>query len=392
MGSIPTSHGPDPSKSIPVLDLSLAPDPKQKPQLLKQLHTALFEVGFLFIINHGVKRQTIDNLTDLLPSLFALSESEKASLSKLNSPHFLGYSGFAEETTLGKQDLREQFDFATELPVVYQDSKSNTTSVSSGDRDFSKLYWLLRGPNQWPQESSLPGFRKAFTEYHDAVQELSYRVVHLIEEAFGIPVGTFDHFFGRAQPDNGTKDTRTFLSPQHRIKLLRYPPSPRDQSESQGVGAHKDSSGWLTFLYQVGNEPGLEVMSASGEWIPATPVDGSFVVNFGNAFDAATEGAVKATIHRVIAPGPDSPVRYSIPFFQGLPLDMTVSEVQGYIPKEVRQLRKNSGKPHDGVSSFLDPRWDNLGESQLRKWIRSHKNVGLKWYGEDAVDYYTSAD
>ncbi|KXT09572.1 hypothetical protein AC579_717 [Pseudocercospora musae] len=394
MGSIPTSHGPKPSKSIPILDLSLEFDPKQKPQLLEQLHNALFDVGFLFIVNHGVERQTINNLTDLLPSLFALPESEKASLSKLNSPHFLGYSGFAEETTLGKQDLREQFDFATELPVVYEESKSNIRPLSSRDRDrdFSKLYWRLRGPNQWPQESSLPGFRKAFTEYHDAVQELSYRFVHLIEEAFGIPVGTIDHFFGRVQPDNEITDARDFLPPQHRIKLLRYPPTSKNDTESQGVGAHKDSSGWLTFLYQVGNEPGLEVMSASGEWIPATPIDGSFVVNFGNAFDAATEGAVKATIHRVIAPGPDSPVRYSMPFFQGLPLDMTVSEVQSYIPKEVRQLRKDSGKPHDGVSSFLDPRWDSLGESQLRKWIRSHKDVGLKWYGQDAVDYYTSAD
>ncbi|EME84874.1 uncharacterized protein MYCFIDRAFT_88617 [Pseudocercospora fijiensis CIRAD86] len=392
MGSIPTSHGPDPPKRIPVLDLSLASDSKQKPQLLDQLHNALFEVGFLFIINHGVKRKTIDNLTDLLPSLFALPEPEKAALSKLNSPHFLGYSGFAEETTLGKQDLREQFDFATELPPVYQDADSNDSSKSVQDRDFSKLFWRLRGPNQWPLESSLPGFRKAFTDYHDAVQDLSYRFVHLIEEAFGIPVGTFDHFFGKGHSDNRSKDTRTFLPPQHRIKLLKYPPSPKNETGSQGVGAHKDSSGWLTFLYQVGNEPGLEVMSASGDWIPATPIDGSFVVNFGNAFDAATEGAVKATIHRVIAPGPDSPVRYSIPFFQGLPLDMTVSEVQSCIPEEVRQLRKDSDTSYDGVSSFLNPRWDSLGESQLRKWIRSHKDVGLKWYGQDAVDYYTSAD
>ncbi|KXS95852.1 hypothetical protein AC578_7883 [Pseudocercospora eumusae] len=386
------SHGPDRSQTIPVLDLSLACDQKQKPHLLKQLHNALFEVGFLFIVNHGVERQTLNNLTDLLPSLFALPESEKSSLRKLNSPHFLGYSGFAEETTLGRQDLREQFDFATELPVVYSRSKSDASSVSSQARDFSKPYWRLRGPNQWPSESSLPGFRKAFTEYHDAVQELSYRFVHLIEEALGIPVGTFDHFFGRTRRENRSQDTRTFLPPQHRIKLLRYPPSAKAQNESQGVGAHKDSSGWLTFLYQVDNEPGLEVMSASGEWIPATPIDGSFVVNFGNAFDAATEGAVKATVHRVIAPGLESPVRYSIPFFQGLPLDMTVSEVQSYIPEEVRQLRRNSGKPHAGVSSFLDPRWDSLGESQLRKWIRSHRDVGLKWYGQDAVDYYTSAD
>jgi isopenicillin N synthase-like dioxygenase len=43
----------------------------------------------------------------------------------------------------------------------------------------------------------------------------------------------------------------------------------------------------------------LEVVNASGEWIPAPPIEGTFVVNFGNAFEAATDGAVKATIHRV---------------------------------------------------------------------------------------------
>ncbi|KJY01917.1 oxidoreductase like protein [Zymoseptoria brevis] len=386
------------TSQIPVLDLSWAADPDKKPALLQQLRSALFDVGFLYITNHGVQQNTITGLTDLLPVLFALPNEEKAALSKLNSPHFLGYSGFAEETTLGKHDLREQFDFATELPVVYKEPGSSGQALdeqptgSQDGRDFTKLYWRLRGGNQWPMESSLPGFREAFTQYHDAVQELSYSFVHLVEEAFSIPVGTFDHFFGRMPPDSTTstfEHKESFLPPQHRIKLLRYPPSQGNEGDL-GVGAHKDSSGWLTFLYQVGSEPGLEVLSASGDWIAATPIPGSFVVNFGNAFEAATVGAVKATIHRVIAPGPESNVRYSIPFFQGLPLDMTVSEVREYIPEHVRRLRKDSGQMDEGVSAFLDPRWDSLGESQLRKWIRSHKDVALKWYGNEAVDYYAN--
>lgn len=399
------------SETIPILDLSMASDPTAKPELLKQLHAALFNVGFLYVINHGVPVDTIASLTSLLPNLFDISDERKARLNKLNSPHFLGYSGFAEETTLGKQDLREQFDFATELPVVWQECNTSTIPGSDphdtnkapetthecvpGPRDFNQLYWRLRGPNQWPDEASLPGFRQALTEYHDEVEALSYKFVHLIEEAFGIPIGTFDHFFGGKEPssqtDRNAKDelTEDYLPPQHRIKLLRYPPSPPNAEHgSQGVGAHKDSSGWLTFLYQVGNEPGLEVLSSSNEWIPARPIANSFVVNFGNAFEAATEGAVKATIHRVTAPGPTSNVRYSIPFFMGLPLDMTVSEVRGYSPEHVRKLRSNS-MVGEQVSDFLDPRWDSLGESQLRKWIRSHKDVGEKWYGKDVVDFYT---
>lgn len=375
--------------SIPVLDLSWAQDPTKKPDLLRQLRSALFDVGFLYVCNHGVPYPVISNLVGYLPRLFALDTNQKAALGKIHNPHFLGYSGFAEETTLGKQDLREQFDYATELPVVYQETSSTLGNEGRQARDFSHLFWRLRGPNPWPDEEVLPGFRKALLQYHDSVEQLSYRFVHLIEEAFGIPIGTFDHFFDapNRQPDGSGQVS---LSPQHRLKLLRYPPATTaDAANNQGVGAHKDSSGWLTFLYQVGNEPGLEVLSAEDKWLAATPIANTFVVNFGNALEAATEGAVKATTHRVLAPGPDANVRYSIPFFQGLPLDMTVSEVRTYIPASVRTLRKRQ-ETEDQVSSFLDPRWDSLGESQLRKWIRSHKNVALKWYGRKVVDYYTA--
>ena len=386
--------------SIPILDLSWSNNPGLKSTLLEQLRSALFDVGFLYVKNHGIPQPTISNLTERLPSLFDLPPEERAKMSKINSPHFLGYSGFAEETTLGKQDLREQFDMATELPVVWQETSASAANGNEQRRDFSNNYWRLRGPNQFPPEYMMPGFRQAYVEYHDAVQELSYSFVHLIEEAFGIPIGTFDHFFGRqlasngllTNGSNGDQTSRSFLPPQHRIKLLKYPPTPPSMVSAggQGVGAHKDSSGWLTFLYQVSDLPGLEVLSNTNQWLPVHPIAGTFVVNFGNAFEAATEGAVKATTHRVIAPGPDSPTRYSIPFFQGLPLDMTISEIQAHIPEHVRRMRGEVSGVKSEAQSFLDPRWDSLGESQLRKWVRSHRDVGEKWYGRELLEYYTS--
>ena len=144
--------------SIPVLDLSLAETSAGRTKLLSQLHDALFNVGFLYVKNHNIPQSTVSSLASMLFSLFDLSPESKDKLSKVNSPHFLGYNGFAEEMTLGQKDLREQFDFATELPVIWK-------SESSGGRDFSKLFWRLRGPNQWPDELELPGFRKAFIEF-----------------------------------------------------------------------------------------------------------------------------------------------------------------------------------------------------------------------------------
>jgi isopenicillin N synthase-like dioxygenase len=227
---------------------------------------------------------------------------------------------------------------------------------------------------------------KLQARYHDAVSQLSYWFVHLVEEAFSIPVGTFDHLFTRT----GTHDHQP-MPAQHRIKLLHYPPVPISEASTQGVGPHKDSSGWLTFLYQPPHpEGGLYVLSRSGSWLSVPPISSTFVVNIGNAFEAATEGAIRATIHKVDAPRTQA--RYSVPFFMGLPLDLTVSQICQLMPEEVKKLgrdRKVKNR-NDGVSMFLDPRWDSLGESQLRKWIRSHEDVGDRWYGNEVCKYYLS--
>ena len=218
-----------------------------------------------------------------------------------------------------------------------------------------------------------------------------------MEEAFGIPIGTFDHFFeDPSSPVPSAPSTlppspkSDVLPPQHRLKLLKYHVTCAADRQVQGVGPHKDSSGWLTFLYQLGAEKGLEVLDNNGSWLPAAPVAGSFVVNIGNAFEAATDGAVRATIHRVSAPKERD--RYSIPFFMGLPLDLKVSEIRSFIPEDVRSMRRREDgrcAVEAALSAFLDPRWDCLGESQLRKWIRSHRDVARKWYGEEMLEYYS---
>jgi len=76
----------------------------------------------------------------------------------------------------------------------------------------------------------------------------------------------------------------------------------------------------------------------------------------------------------------------------GLPLDLKVSEIRTFIPQDVRSMRRrelDQSTVDEALPSFLDPRWDNLGESVLRKWIRSYQHVGHKWYGSKAVEYYT---
>lgn len=116
---------------IPILDLSLGDDPATLPELLSCLRTALTDVGFLYVSNHGVSASVIADLVRVLRPLFDLPPDAKAAIALENSPHFLGYSGTGTETTAGSADQREQVELATELDVV------------SG-----APYERLRGPNQ----------------------------------------------------------------------------------------------------------------------------------------------------------------------------------------------------------------------------------------------------
>ncbi|TGO50089.1 hypothetical protein BCON_0192g00160 [Botryotinia convoluta] len=331
---------------IPILDLGLADDASTKPQFLKELKHVLLNVGFLYVKNHGVPKDTVDELVNALPSLFALPDEEKNSIALEKSPHFLGYSGMGAETTAQVSDQREQFEFATELE----------SSWAEGD----PIYKQLLGPNQWP--SSFPSIRTIVEAYIQALLELSERFLTLVAEALNISPSSL----------------HSFLSPQHRLKVVHYSPI-TSPNNNQGVGPHKDSSGWWTFLLQASppHIRGLQAMNRSGIWIDVPNIPGTFVVNIGQAFEVATNGLCPATIHRVLS---SQYGRYSIPFFQGVRGDATKKDFEDLWPQLEGQGMKESESGKSIDSPFLRGRYDTWGESQLRTKIRSHRDAGKRFY------------
>jgi isopenicillin N synthase-like dioxygenase len=145
--------------------------------------------------------------------------------------------------------------------------------------------------------------------YHAEVTALSYRFVRLVAEALELPPTAFDILFRG--------------NPQHRVKVVKYPLA---TDSDQGVGPHKDSSGWWTFLLQCDDQDGLQVLNHSGEWISAPPINDTFVVNIGQGFEVATGGRCPATTHRVMSPQ-NGRERYSVPFFQGIDLNVGVDDL-----------------------------------------------------------------
>jgi isopenicillin N synthase-like dioxygenase len=356
--------------SIPTIDLSKATDSSARKLLIASLRHALLEVGFLYVINHGVPGELESRLVSTLPTLFSLPAEAKASAALVNSPHFLGYSTFGTETTAAKADQREQFEFANELPDIYNIRRKQSP------RNQPPLYSQLQGPCQYPPDVSVSHLKDVVQKYISALQDLASRFLDLAAEALDLPPKTLHAFTG----------------PQDRLKLVHYRPDPDGgDALSQGVGPHKDSSGWLTFLLQASpGTRGLQVLSKDGAWLDVPPIPGSLVVNMGQAFEVATNGVCKATTHRVLLP-PDVKERFSVPFFQGVRPNLTKEELKGlWTHFESRKWQTRESEEGMLVDSpFLRSGFETWGEAQLRTKIRSHRDVAAQWYPAELVERFT---
>lgn len=76
--------------TIPVLDLSLARDPKTKPVFLEDLRNALLDVGFLYIENTGIDELLTQDVISQGKAFFDLPEEAKLEIQMKNCASFLG--------------------------------------------------------------------------------------------------------------------------------------------------------------------------------------------------------------------------------------------------------------------------------------------------------------
>ncbi|KAL4915816.1 hypothetical protein BDW62DRAFT_212387 [Aspergillus aurantiobrunneus] len=345
--------------AIPVLDYSLSAFPDTKPAFLADLRNALVNVGFFYLVNAPIAPKIRDGIVEQCQALFDLPLEKKLEIEMVNSKHFLGYSRLGAEITARKQDYREQFDFATELPEPGPEEP---------------LYRNIRGPNQWPDEDAIPGFRQSVEEYLAQLSPVADHFQVLIAEALDLHPMALKQFFD--------------VPVQQKMKLIKYP-TPTGSDESQGVGAHKDSE-FLTFLLQATPHHGLEVQNKSGLWISAPPIDGSLVVNIGRALEAITGGVCTATTHRVnLAPSnyvdadstPLGP-RFSIPVFQGMSLDLSIEDISLEFPANIKELVGDEKARSDAEATFNKTFRGRTGEGTLIHRIISHQDVGRRWYPE----------
>lgn len=287
-----------------------------------------------------------------------------------NAPSFLGYSRLSAEITAGAVDHREQIDLSTEHPVP---------------GPGAPRHHHLLAPNQWPSASVLPGFRPTFSDYMRLMGAMSVRFTSLIAEAIELAPDAFDRYFDGEQ--------------QHKLKVVRYPDAGElglpggggggGLAGRQGVGPHKDSM-LSSYLLQASHHRGLQVQNMRGEWVDCPPVDGTLVVAIGQGMEALTQGVCASTTHRVLSPAAGEGARFSIPFFQGVRGDAEFEELEqvgvGRVPGAVREQRRrvleaNGGRLDDVEFTFRGGGASKtLGEATLRNRVKSHPDVGERWY------------
>jgi isopenicillin N synthase-like dioxygenase len=331
--------------ALPTLDLSLLDgSPAQRQGFLDDLRHAARDVGFFYLTGHGIDSDLLSQVQDHARQFFALPDSEKAAVGMINSPHFRGYNRAASEITRGKPDLREQFDLGAEREVLPQDQNSP--------------FWArLQGPNQWP--AALPALKPLLLDWQQAMTRMSLRLLQAFAQALALPHDAFDRLYGD--------------KPNEHIKLMRYPGQASDASH-QGVGAHKDS-GFLSFLLQ-DRQAGLQVEIEEGRWIDALPQDNTLVVNIGELLELATNGYLRATVHRVQSPAKGSE-RLSIAFFLGAQLDAVVP----LYPLPTALLREARGPASDP----LNPLFREVGWNYLKGRLRSHPDVAQRFYADALI-------
>ena len=167
------------SETIPVIDIAdyVAGRPGALAATARQVHDALTTIGFFVLTGHGVPQPLIERTFAEARRLHALPIAKKLAL-KLNE-HNNGYM------VMGRYAVRTS-DLNNNDPSVYSGDLNEAFFVKRERPPDDPLLLSGRrfvGPNQWPADSDLPGFRANLLEYAAAMDSFARRFVRIVAAA-----------------------------------------------------------------------------------------------------------------------------------------------------------------------------------------------------------------
>jgi isopenicillin N synthase-like dioxygenase len=277
---------------IPIIDLAPLTEPRGRADTVAQLRDALERIGFVYVGGHGIPEAMVETIKALNQKFHALPMEAKRAVA-INDFH-RGYIPFSSSTIITSSVANVTRPNQSESLMVLHE-------LAPDDADLVARR-PLQGPNQWPRE--IPEMRAMVLDYMEHMTGLGLVLAGAIAEALDLPHDWF---------------VPHFVRPTLWLRLLHYPVQ-ADEPELYGSAPHTDY-GFITLLAQdaVG---GLEVRNRRGEWIPARPIPGTFVMNVGDILARWSNGRFASTPHRVRnLAGVD---RYSMAFFMDPSMDSII--------------------------------------------------------------------
>jgi len=294
-----------PSPTLPLIDLAPSFASEAGAQAVaRALDAACRAHGFFYVTGHGVDAACIAAIWQANTHLFALPEAVKQRWHIERSGIQRGWDpvGWQSLDPSRPADLKESWYLGV-------DRGPDDPKVRAGTPNH--------GPNVWPDEALVPGFRAACEAYADALAGLGRHLMGLLALGLGLPREHFEPFLRDPMPV---------------LRLLHYPPQQAAQQPGQiGSGAHTDWGG-ITLLLQ-DDAGGLQVQAADGRWFDAPPQPGSFVVNLGDLMQRWTHDRYRSNPHRVInaASGRE---RRSVAYFFDIDYDALVETLPTCLPAD----------------------------------------------------------
>lgn len=270
--------------NIPIIDFTpfLEDEPAGKQSVAQEIYQACHQVGFMYLINHGVPQPKIDQAFEQSEQFFGLPLAQKQEIAWSAATSNRGYIGIERERLDEAQpgDLKEAFNVGREILANGQ----STVTLAA---------------NQWPVGQH--EFKTTISDFFEVCTTAANRVFRAFAMALKMP--------------------ETFIADKHQscsytLRLLHYPPPTVVSKPGQmRAGAHSDY-GTLTLLFQ-DNVGGLEVQLADQTWIAAPSIPNAILINTGDLTQRWSNDVFRSTKHRVVLPkgeklGCD---RYSIAFF-----------------------------------------------------------------------------
>lgn len=246
----------------------------------RAIATAFERHGFVVIADHGIAPEVIDGCAAASREFFALPEAVKRRYHRPGGGGARGYTPPGIETAPGAThpDLKEFWHVGRELPPGHRLEASMP-------------------PNFWPVE--VPQLRERALALWAAFDTLGRQLLGAIACALALPREFFE---------NKVNEGNSIL------RLLHYPPVEGEPGALR-AGEHEDIN--VITLLLGAEEPGLELRTREGAWLPIDPLPGSVVCNVGDMLQRVTNGVLRSTTHRVANPGPGQAARsrHAMPFF-----------------------------------------------------------------------------